>query len=130
MSEYLIGLLTIPAAAIVLAIAYAALRLAWFWCEEFLTRVPQFNKRVYAYKITSVTHTGRNRAADMIGSSIIERRNLGPTHDYRFTFDGTSWATLHATRVPGGGWFRGHQNNVDWDHGTVEELDRDIDRFL
>jgi len=119
MPDYILGLLTIPALAIVLAIVYVVINFAGYLTEAFLTQYPRFNSRVYAYRISAVSG---HLSHQLIGAVFIERRNLGKKHTYMLTYDGTRATMATAERLPGGGKYRS-VNDVDWDEETLETLD-------
>jgi hypothetical protein len=121
MPDYLIGLLTLPALAIVCALVYAVIHAVFWVRDEFLTHNPRFGRRVYAYRVTATTgHT------DLIGAVFTERRNLGPEHTYEISWDGMRNATAWAKRLPGGGTYRS-AHSIDWDDETLVTMDDYID---
>lgn len=119
MPDYILGLLTIPALAIVLAVVYIVINFAGWLRDEFLTHNPKFNRRVYAYRINAISG---HLSHELIGAIFIERRNLGKNHTYTLTFDGMRGTMATAERLPGGGNYRG-ANDVHWDDETVETMD-------
>lgn len=111
----LIGAGILPAAAVVaLAIALAVSGSIGFY-RRFLSWKLTPMKRCYAYQVTSAS----GRLADgLIGAVFVERRNLGPEHTFFIEHNGESSTYASATRVPGGGTYRGQ-----WDHETAQILD-------
>lgn len=123
MSSFLLGLLALPAGLLTVVALFLVWRLlGWGYAETIIWK-PRFGRRVYAYKVRSVTGGFHHDADKLVNSTFIERRNLGKTHTYRITYDGTSAATVTAERIPGSGRWRSHQHDVQWDEETVTEMD-------
>jgi hypothetical protein len=127
MANFILGLAALPLGLLTVGGLYIVWRfLEWGYATTIIWK-PRFGKRVYAYKVVAVIHGGHNHADALVGSTIIERRNLGPKHDYLISYDGMSSATLRAERIPGGGKWVSSQQNVDWDSETVRIIDEPVE---
>lgn len=126
MSGFALGILALPLGALTLGALFLVWRLLeWGYAETIIWK-PRFGRRVYAYKVRSVAGGYHHDADKLVNSTFIERRNLGKTYTYRIVYDGMSAATVTAERVPGGGRWRSHQSDVQWDEGTVTVLDEHL----
>lgn len=111
----LIGVSILPATALAALLIWMVLMGSISVYRRFLSWKLTPLKRCYAYQVTSAS----GRLADgLIGSVFVERRNLGPEHTFFIEHNGESSTCATATRVPGGGTYRGQ-----WDHETAQILD-------
>lgn len=111
----LIGAGILPATALAALLLWMSLMGSISVYRRFLSWKLVPLQRCYAYQVTAAS--GR-LAHDLIGTVFVERRNLGPEHTFYLEHDGENSTTATATRVAGGGTYRGR-----WDHETASILD-------
>lgn len=116
--SYWMGLATIPLVLLAVLAIYGLAVGGVAFHRRFLSWKLVPGDRCYAYVVTAAS--GR-MAHELIGSTFIERRDLGAEYSYTIEHDGEGATRLTAKRVPGGGRYTG--GHPQWDTDTAGILD-------